>query len=66
MSESCPPGIFIALTTILGVSPLLAGPFFRNMTVTIMLGLAFASVLTLIVVSLLYAVLFRIRIGETA
>jgi multidrug efflux pump subunit AcrB len=50
-----------ALTTILGVAPLLLDPFFRSMAVTIMFGLAFATLLTLIVVPLLYAVLFRIE-----
>jgi multidrug efflux pump subunit AcrB len=54
-----------ALTTILGVAPLLADPFFKSMAVTIMFGLAFATVLTLIVVPLLYAALFRIK-EETA
>ncbi|MGB5253008.1 MAG: efflux RND transporter permease subunit, partial [Sedimenticolaceae bacterium] len=49
-----------ALTTILGVAPLLADPFFTSMAVTIMFGLAFAAVLTLVVVPLLYAALFRI------
>ncbi|MGB5200807.1 MAG: efflux RND transporter permease subunit [Sedimenticolaceae bacterium] len=49
-----------ALTTILGVAPLLADPFFTSMAVTIMFGLAFATVLTLVVVPLLYAALFRI------
>jgi multidrug efflux pump subunit AcrB len=49
-----------ALTTILGVAPLLADPFFKSMAVTIMFGLAFATLLTLIVVPLLYAVFFRI------
>jgi multidrug efflux pump subunit AcrB len=49
-----------ALTTILGVAPLLADPFFKSMAVTIMFGLAFATVLTLVVVPLLYAALFRI------
>ncbi|MCF7993212.1 MAG: efflux RND transporter permease subunit [Thiohalocapsa sp.] len=50
-----------ALTTILGVAPLLLDPFFKSMAVTIMFGLAFATLLTLIVVPLLYAVLFRMR-----
>jgi multidrug efflux pump subunit AcrB len=52
------------LTTILGVAPLLADPFFESMAVTIMFGLAFATLLTLIVVPLMYAVLFRIREAE--
>jgi multidrug efflux pump subunit AcrB len=50
-----------ALTTILGVAPLLLDPFFKSMAVTIMFGLAFATALTLVVVPLLYAVLFRIQ-----
>jgi multidrug efflux pump subunit AcrB len=55
------PVLLGALTTILGVAPLLFDPFFKSMAVTIMFGLAFATLLTLIVVPLLYAVLFRIR-----
>jgi len=50
-----------ALTTILGVAPLLLDPFFKSMAVTIMFGLAFATLLTLVVVPLLYAALFGIR-----
>jgi multidrug efflux pump subunit AcrB len=53
-----------AVTTILGVAPLLLDPFFRSMAVTIMFGLAFATLLTLIVVPLLYAVLFRISASD--
>ena len=50
-----------ALTTILGVAPLLFDPFFKSMAVTIMFGLAFATLLTLVVVPLLYAMLFGIH-----
>lgn len=55
------PVLLGALTTILGVGPLLADPFFKSMAVTIMFGLTFATLLTLVVVPLLYAVLFRLR-----
>jgi multidrug efflux pump subunit AcrB len=48
-----------ALTTILGVAPLLLDPFFKSMTVVIMFGLAFATILTLAVVPLLYNLFFR-------
>lgn len=48
-----------ALTTILGVAPLLMDPFFRSMTVVIMFGLAFATVLTLVVIPLLYSLFFK-------
>jgi multidrug efflux pump subunit AcrB len=54
-----------ALTTILGVAPLLADPFFKSMAVTIMFGLAFATLLTLLIVPWMYAVLFRISEAET-
>lgn len=50
-----------AATTILGLIPLLTDVFFVNMSVTIMAGLGFATVLTLIVVPTLYAVFFRIN-----
>jgi multidrug efflux pump subunit AcrB len=45
--------------------PLLQDPFFVAMAVTIMAGLTFATVLSLIVVPVLYAILFRVRIPET-
>jgi multidrug efflux pump subunit AcrB len=41
--------------------PLLPDAFFASMAVTIMGGLAFASVLTLVAVPVLYALFFRIR-----
>jgi multidrug efflux pump subunit AcrB len=49
-----------ALTTIPGVAPLLADPFFRSMAVTILFGVAFATILPIVVVPLLYAVVFRV------
>ena len=44
--------------------PLLADAFFNSMAVTIMGGLAFASLLTLIAVPTLYAMLFHISSDE--
>jgi multidrug efflux pump subunit AcrB len=41
------------------MAPLLTDAFFIAMAVTIMFGLGFATVLTLIVVPVLYAILFR-------
>jgi multidrug efflux pump subunit AcrB len=55
------PVILAAATTILGLIPLLSDVFFVNMSVTIMAGLGFASVLTLIIVPTLYAMFFDIR-----
>ncbi|MBO1518952.1 efflux RND transporter permease subunit [Oceanisphaera pacifica] len=53
-----------AFTTILGVAPLLFDPFFKSMAVVIMFGLAFATVLTLVVVPLLYVTVFRLPPDE--
>lgn len=55
------PVMLAAATTILGLIPLLSDVFFVNMSVTIMAGLGFATVLTLIVVPTLYAVFFSIQ-----
>ncbi|GBF27784.1 cobalt-zinc-cadmium resistance protein CzcA [bacterium MnTg02] len=52
------------LTTVLGVVPLLWDPFFRSLSVVIIFGLSFATILTLIVVPTLYAVFFRVRKNE--
>jgi multidrug efflux pump subunit AcrB len=54
------PVSMAASTTILGLIPLLGDAFFIAMAVTIMFGLGFATVLTLIVVPVLYAVFFKV------
>ncbi len=59
------PVVLGALTTILGVAPLLVDPFFKSMAVTVMFGLLFATALTLVVWPLFYCVLFRIRRDES-
>lgn len=55
------PVTMAAITTILGMIPLLFDVFFKGMAVTIMFGLAFATVLTLLVVPVLYAVFFKVK-----
>jgi len=55
------PVVMAAMTTVLGMIPLVFDPFYAAMSVTIMGGLAFGTVLTLVVVPVLYALLFRIR-----
>jgi len=55
------PVLLAAGTTILGMTPLLTDAFFRSMAVTIIGGLAFATVLTMIAAPVLYALFFRIR-----
>ncbi|TKW64480.1 MAG: efflux RND transporter permease subunit [Paracoccus denitrificans] len=52
------PVVLAAATTILGMAPLLWDPFFASMSVTIMGGLAFATILTLIAAPTFYYVLF--------
>ena len=54
------PVVLAASTTILGMIPLLPDVFFVNMSLTIMAGLAFATLLTLVIVPVLYATLFRV------
>ena len=55
------PVAMAALTTILGMAPLLTDAFFKDMAITIMFGLGFATVLTLIFVPVLYSIFFRIN-----
>ena len=50
-----------SLTTVLGMLPLVADAFYSAMAVTIMVGLAFATVLTMIVIPVNYAVICRVR-----
>jgi len=54
------PVMMAALTTILGMTPLLQDAFFISMAVTIMFGLLFATILTLLFVPVLYTIFFRI------
>jgi multidrug efflux pump subunit AcrB len=50
------PVLLAAITTILGMSPLLTDAFFREMAVCIMSGLAFATLLTLLAVPVFYRI----------
>ncbi len=54
------PVCMAAFTTVLGMTPLLQDAFFAPMAVTIMGGLTFATVLTLVVVPVLYSTFFRV------
>jgi multidrug efflux pump subunit AcrB len=54
------PVSMAALTTVLGMAPLLPDAFFVSMAVTIMFGLGFATILTLVVVPVFYAILYRV------
>jgi multidrug efflux pump subunit AcrB len=54
------PVSMAALTTILGMLPLVQDAFFISMAVTIMFGLAFATVLTLLLVPVLFAIFYKV------
>jgi len=60
------PVMLAAATTILGMIPLLQDAFFIGMAITIMFGLGFATVLTLIFVPTLYATFFKVKIPADA
>ena len=60
------PVMMGTLTTVLGVIPLFFDAFFQSMAVVIVFGLTFATLLTLLIVPLLYAVFFNIKSEETS
>ena len=58
--DRAPPVVLASLTTVLGVIPLYFDAFFKSMSVVLAFGLSFGTILTLIVVPVLYAMFFRI------
>jgi multidrug efflux pump len=58
------PVALTALAAILGMIPLATNVFWGPMAITIMGGLLVATVLTLLVVPALYAIWFRVGVGE--
>lgn len=54
------PVALAALTTVLGMLPLVTDAFYAAMAVTIMCGLSFATVLTMVVIPVNYAIVYRI------
>ncbi|RKD90359.1 efflux RND transporter permease subunit [Mangrovibacterium diazotrophicum] len=55
------PVFLAAATTMLGMLPLVTDPMFSSMAITIIFGLLFATLLTLIGVPLLYAIFFHVK-----
>lgn len=53
------PILLTAFTTVLGLAPLLRDVFFQSMAVVIMFGLGFATILTLLVLPVIYACFHR-------
>jgi multidrug efflux pump subunit AcrB len=60
------PVAMAAATTILGMAPLFPDAFFVSMAVTIAVGLGFATVLTMVVVPVLYATFDRVKVPAGA
>ncbi len=60
------PVSMAALTTALGLIPLLFDAFFVSMAVTIIFGLMIATLLTMVVVPVLYAIFFRVPYPKPA
>jgi multidrug efflux pump subunit AcrB len=56
--------VMVGALTTLGVVPLLDDAFFQSMAVVLLFGLAFATVLTLVIVPVLYSIFFNIRPDE--
>ena len=54
------PIALAAATTVLGVVPLLQDPFWMSMGATIMAGLTFGTILTMVVVPVMYACFYRV------
>ena len=59
------PVMLAAATTVLGVAPLLQDVFWVGLAVTVMAGLTFGTVLTMVLVPVLYATLYGLK-GEKA
>ncbi len=59
------PVSLAAITTILGVTPLMADAFFADMSVSIIGGLSFATILTLIAVPVLYSAFYKISYNKS-
>ena len=58
------PVALAAATTVLGVIPLLQDVFWVSMAVTIMAGLSFGTILTMVVVPVLYCTLYKVPSPE--
>ncbi|MDO6525233.1 efflux RND transporter permease subunit [Motilimonas sp. 1_MG-2023] len=55
------PVCMAAVTTILGILPLITDAFFESMAAVVMFGLGVATILTLLIVPVLYVITFKIK-----
>jgi multidrug efflux pump subunit AcrB len=56
------PVVNAALTTVLGMAPLVPDVFWNSMAVTIMSGLTFGTIVTMVMVPVLYTTLYKIDV----
>lgn len=57
------PVMMGTLTTVLGVVPLFFDAFFQSMAVVIVFGLTFATLLTLLIVPVLYSIFMKVKVN---
>ena len=57
------PVVLASATTILGMVPLLTDVMFQSLAITIIFGLLFGTIITLLVVPVMYAVFFKVDIA---
>lgn len=55
------PVVMASLTTILGMAPLLSDPMYNSMAVCIMGGLTVGTIITLLLLPLFYAAIYKVR-----
>lgn len=60
------PVLMASLTTILGMAPLLGDPMYGSMAVCIMAGLTAGTIITLILLPVMYSVLFHVKKPQEA
>ncbi len=60
------PVIMASLTTIVGMVPLLGDPMYGSMAICIMAGLTMGTIITLILLPVLYSLLFHVKKTITA
>lgn len=58
------PVMMGTLTTVLGVVPLYLDAFFQSMSIVLIFGLMFATLVTLIIIPVLYSIFFNISANE--
>jgi multidrug efflux pump subunit AcrB len=59
------PVVLAAATTVLGVVPLLKDVFWVGLSVTVMAGLTFGTILTMILVPVIYSTIYKLKVPKS-